>query len=93
MVFYILDIVFKEFQPLPYVDSNLRRRWAYFPDNEIIRNSFNWCQDEKIKETREYMMLRGLKKIPMSEYMKPDVVYLAEDLEFFKTIYAVKIIM
>ena len=46
MVFYILDLVFKEFDPLPLVDSNLHRRWAYFPDNEMIRNSFNWCQDD-----------------------------------------------
>ena len=29
-------------------------------------------------------MLRGLKKIPVSEYMKLDVVYSAEDLEFFQ---------
>ena len=75
MVFYILDTVFKEFEPLPYVDSNLCRRWAYFPDNEIIRNSFNWHQNDINQRNKRIYDIKKAKKIPTSEYMKPDVVY------------------
>ena len=84
MVFYILDIVFKEFQPLSYVDSNLHRRWVYFQDNEIIRNLFNWCQDDINQRNKRIYDAKRAEKIPMSENMKLDVVYLVEDLEFFQ---------
>ena len=79
--FYILDIIFKEFDLLPNKDSNLCRRIDYFPDHENLRNLFNWHQDDINQRNKYFMMLSGL-QIAVSEYMKPDVVYSAEDLEF-----------
>ena len=79
MVLYLLDIIFKEFEPLPYKESNLCQRLDNIPEFPIILNQFRFHQDlENLFRKKIYDAKRANQK------QKDEIgdAYLAEDMEF-----------
>ena len=79
MVLYLLDIIFKEFEPLPYKESNLYRRLDKIPEFLIIQNRFRFHQDpENLCRKKIYDVKRANQK----QKDENGDAYLAEDMEF-----------
>ena len=79
MVLYLLDIIFKEFEPLLYKEPNLCQRLDNIPKLPIIQNRFRFHQDlENLRRKKIYDAKRANQK----QKDENGDAYSAEDMEF-----------